>query len=89
MTVRDTTAAIRALNDSFRSTFTGGLVVVSKTFRKLPAATKAQVLKKVREAPTFFEERDYDLTLQVHSPDPANPRVTRRVLTVGLSSEDL
>jgi hypothetical protein len=37
----------------------------------------------------FFHMAYYDLTLQVHSPDPANPRVTRRVLTVGVSSEDL
>jgi Protein of unknown function (DUF3768) len=37
----------------------------------------------------FFHMAYYDLSLQVHSPDPANPRVTRRVLTVGLASEDL
>lgn len=37
----------------------------------------------------FFHMAYQDLTLQVHSPDPANPRVTRRVLTVGVSSEDL
>jgi len=37
----------------------------------------------------FFHMAYYDLTLQVHSPDPANPRITRRVLTVGLASEDL
>jgi hypothetical protein len=35
----------------------------------------------------FFHIEYRDLTLQAHSPDPANPRVTRRVLTVGLVSE--
>jgi hypothetical protein len=35
----------------------------------------------------FFQMAYYDLTLQAHSPDPANPRVTRRVLTVGLVTE--
>lgn len=40
------------------------------------------------EGTEFFFHMDYrDLTLQLHSPDPANPRVTRRVLTVGLASE--
>lgn len=29
----------------------------------------------------------YDLDLQMHSPDPADPEVTRRILTVGLMEE--
>jgi hypothetical protein len=37
----------------------------------------------------IFEIIYRDLTLQTHSPDPANPRVTRRVLTIGIASMDL
>jgi hypothetical protein len=35
----------------------------------------------------FFHIEYRYLTLQAHSPDPANPRVTRRDLTIGLVTE--
>jgi hypothetical protein len=35
----------------------------------------------------FFKIDAYDLAMQTHSPDPADPSVTKRVLTVLLPSE--
>jgi hypothetical protein len=35
----------------------------------------------------FFKLDYYDNALYLHSPDPADPRVTQRVLTIMLSSE--
>jgi hypothetical protein len=35
----------------------------------------------------FFKIDYYDRTLTAHSPDPADPAVTRRVITVMLASE--
>ena len=35
----------------------------------------------------FFKIEYYDKDLQAHSPDPADPKVTRRVLTLMLAAE--
>jgi uncharacterized protein DUF3768 len=35
----------------------------------------------------FFKIDAFDLTMQMHSPDAADPRVTKRVLTIMLASE--
>ncbi len=35
----------------------------------------------------FFKTDAYDLTMSVHSPDPADPQVTKRVMIIMLASE--
>ncbi len=42
---------------------------------------------RVQGHTVFFKIDAYDLTLTAHSPDPANPAVTRRVMTLMLSEE--
>jgi hypothetical protein len=49
---------IRELNDSFRSTFVGGRVVMTVGVDALPARTKAGVLSKVRTFTDFNREND-------------------------------
>ena len=49
---------IAELNDRFRTTFTGGRVVMTATFASLPEATKAKVLETVRTFSTFTPDND-------------------------------
>jgi Protein of unknown function (DUF3768) len=49
---------IRALNDNFRSTFTGGQVVMTRGVNELPIDVKAEVLLKVRSFDTFTGDND-------------------------------
>ncbi|MCX5581203.1 DUF3768 domain-containing protein [Kaistia terrae] len=37
--------------------------------------------------PVFFKIDDYDRSLRLHSPDPADAKLTARVLTIMLASE--
>ena len=101
---------IRALNDAFRRTFTGGRVVITRGIAALPATEQATILEKVRTHADFAPENDpygehdfgafdhddvrvfwkidaYDRALVYGSPDPADPSVTTRVLTVMLAEE--
>ena len=96
---------VRALNDSFRSTFVGGAVMVTPIVEALDPDTKRELLEKVRSFDKFedandpFREHDfggidlagdrylwkidyYDRKCKRASPDPGNPEVTTRVLTV-------
>ncbi|WP_208111620.1 DUF3768 domain-containing protein [Enterovirga rhinocerotis] len=41
----------------------------------------------IGEKTVFFKMDDCDLDLQAHSPDPADPSVTRRVMTLMLAEE--
>lgn len=41
----------------------------------------------IGEKTVFFKIDYYDLDLQAHSPDPADPAVTRRVMTIMLAEE--
>lgn len=104
------TAAIRDLNDRFRRTLQGGLVVMTKGVEALGVATIRRAFIQVKNFDAFTPDNDpygehdfgsfavdgerffwkveyYDPTLNVGSPDPADPKVTRRVLTLMLTSE--
>ena len=54
----DKAARIRSLNDTFRSTFTGGKVMMTAGVNALPEADKATVLTKVRTFGAFDGDND-------------------------------
>lgn len=51
-------ALIRDLNDSFRSTFVGGRVLMTAGVHGLPEEVRAQVLTEVHEFRDFTEDND-------------------------------
>ena len=54
----DNTARIRALNDAFRKTFTGGRVMLTVAVNTLPDTDRAAVLAKVRTFDDFKSDND-------------------------------
>ena len=101
---------VRQLNDAFRRSFVGGVVVVTAGFDALSAERRRVILAKIRAFDEFDEDNDphgehdlglvevgdirclwkidhYDKDMELMSPDPANPEVTTRVLTVMLADE--
>jgi hypothetical protein len=109
-TTVSTTDRIRALNDDFRRSFVGGLVVITAGIEPMPAAQRKSLLAKVRSFDDFTEDNDphgehdfgavdeggvryfwkvdyYDRSTEFGSPDPADPAVTTRVLTIMLADE--
>ena len=110
MTPEDRARKIAALNDTFRTTFTGGQVFTTRGIDALDDETRAQVIAAVMKFDAFDQDNDpfgehdygtvqvadrtyvwkidmYDLRLKYMSADPADPSVTRRVLTILLPSE--
>ena len=104
-TTVSTTDRIRALNDDFRRSFVGGLVVITAGVEAMPAERRKSLLAKVRAFDVFTEDNDprgehdfgavdegglryfwkidsYDRATEFGSPDPADPAVTTRVLTI-------
>ena len=104
-TAVSTTDRIRALNDDFRRSFVGGLVVITAGVEAMPAEQRKSLLAKVRAFDVFTEDNDphgehdfgaideggvsyfwkidcYDRATEFGSPDPADPAVTTRVLTI-------
>lgn len=49
---------IRELNDSFRSTFTGGRVLITAGINALPSDVQAIILRKVATFSEFSEDND-------------------------------
>lgn len=49
---------IRALNDAFRTTFVGGVVVITQGVEALCPEVKAEVLSRVRTFNRFTEDND-------------------------------
>ena len=103
-------ARIAALNDAFRRSFVGGLVMITSGTEALEDRDRARLLNAVRtfdaftpdndphgehdfgsieqDGQTFFWKIDYyDTDLINHSPDPTDPQVTRRVLTIMCADE--
>ena len=101
---------IRTLNDDFRRTFVGGLVVITAGVEALPADQRKSLLAKVRTFDAFTDDNDphrehdfgavdeggvrcfwkidyYDRATEMGSPDPADPAVTTRVLTIMRADE--
>lgn len=101
---------VAALNDQFRSTFTGGQVYMTSGIESLDERTRAEIIAAVMEFEAFDEDNDpygehdfgtvqigdrhyvwkidyYDLRMKFMSPDPTDPTVTRRVLTLLKPSE--
>ena len=101
---------IRALNDDFRRTFVGGLVVITAGVEAMPLEQRKSLLAKVRAFDVFTEDNDphgehdfgavdegsvryfwkvdcYDRNTEFGSPDPADPAVTTRVLTIMRADE--
>jgi hypothetical protein len=55
---RQETARIRELNDAFRSTFSGGNVVMTAGVNELPDMVKAEALKRAATFDDFNEDND-------------------------------
>jgi hypothetical protein len=106
----DSAERVRQLNDSFRRSFVGGVVVVTAGVEALPRERRGLLIAKVREFDAFTEDNDpygehdfgvvedgdvrcfwkidyYDSEMELTSPDPSDPAVTTRVLTIMLADE--
>ena len=109
-TTASTAERIRALNDDFRRTFVGGMVVITAGVEAMPADQRKSLLAKVRAFDAFTDDNDphrehdfgavdeggvryfwkvdcYDRATEFGSPDPADPAVTTRVLTIMRADE--
>jgi len=106
----DITARIRALNDAFRRSGTGGRMLMTAGVAALSRDEQLAIVAAVMAFEAFdagddpYGEHDfgalrvaahqvmfkidyYDRSGRVHSPDPGDPAVTCRVLTIMLAEE--
>jgi len=105
-----TAERIRGLNDAFRRTFVGGMIMITAGVEALPVEQRRSLLEKVRAFDVFTDDNDphgehdfgavdeggvrcfwkidyYDRATEMGSPDPADPAVTTRVLTIMRADE--
>lgn len=101
---------IATLNDAFRTSFNGGILVLTAGIQTLPEEVQVEILYKVRMFDDFTSDNDphgehdfgsltvrghrvfwkidyYNLSMEVHSENAADSRLTNRVLTVMLAGE--
>ena len=101
---------IRKLNDQFRQSLRGGMLVMTAGVIALGQDRQLKILEAVAKFDPFDEDNDpygehdfgalevegerlffkidyYDQDLSAHSPDPADPSVTKRLLTIMLADE--
>ena len=104
-TTVSTIERIRELNDDFRRTFVGGVVLITAGVEAMPDEQRRSLLAKVRAFNAFTEDNDpngehdfgavdeggvrcfwkidyYDRATEMGSPDPADPAVTTRIMTI-------
>jgi Protein of unknown function (DUF3768) len=85
-------ARIRELNDAFRTTLSGGAVLLSAGVYELPDMVKAAAIRKVVDFDEFtedndpYDEHDFGRFELCSSEDPADPQKTTRILTIMLAS---
>jgi hypothetical protein len=105
-------STISNLNDKFRTTFTGGQVVMTPGIAAMPVIAQLFVQKRIQKFTDFKPDNDpngehdfgslvtingvhifwkidyYDRNdMDFGSPNPADERVTQRVLTIMLAEE--
>ena len=101
---------IRALNDDFRRTFVGGMIMITSGVEAMPVEQRRALLAQVRAFDAFTDDNDphgehdfgaideggvryfwkidyYARATEMGSPDPADPAVTTRVLTIMRADE--
>ena len=82
-----TTERIRALNDELRRNLPSGHAVMTAGVAALGPEAVARSSFEADGQQIFFKIDYFDKALAYHSPDPSDPSVTERVITIMLAEE--